>query len=225
MSGGGMEWAYRMIAKHQPDPLGALVLLHLGWRDAASQRTDRGIALALGQHRSSIRKATAKLAALFVIERRSDQWVACETVAIVEGRADAPRPSADARDDVPEVGHSVARKAVSAGVGHSVARGGPLSGPGLGHSVARPSMRKERLSENARGKVAPAAAAASSRIETAAAAPVVGEGLSNLQRARLLAGQSVLVSGRMVLPGSQEAESLCLLLRADAGKAVARGRF
>ena len=58
MSSGGMDWAYRMLAAYDLDPLGAAIVLHLGWRDAPSQRTDRGIARSLSQHRSSVCKAT-----------------------------------------------------------------------------------------------------------------------------------------------------------------------
>lgn len=56
MSSGGMDWAYRMIAAHKLDPLGLAVVMHLGWRDAPALRTDRGIARALSQHRSSVAK-------------------------------------------------------------------------------------------------------------------------------------------------------------------------
>lgn len=133
MSGGGMDWAYRMIAKHSLDPLGLAVVLHLGWRDAPAQRTDRGIARALAQHRSAVVKATAKLEALGVIVRRSGQWVAWDTVAIVEEKPGALRPGADTSDGVD---HSVGRTTQWSG-------GGPLRGPRKDHSVVH--KRKENI--------------------------------------------------------------------------------
>lgn len=188
MSSGGMDWAYRIIARGSLDPLGVAVVLHLGWRDAASQRTDRGIARALSQHRSAICKATAKLEALGIITRRSGQWVACETVAIIEESAGAPRPAAS----------------VSDGVDHSVGRttqwavGGPLSGPPKDHSVGH--MRKEKRKKEARAEIGRGAGrSASSRIETArpassvatvavdrggVAAPAAAPALSSDEKAR-----------------------------------------
>ena len=212
MSSGGMDWAYRMVAKHSLDPLGLAVVLHLGWRDAASQRTDRGIARALGQHASSISKATAKLAFLGLIVRRSGQWVACETVAIVEGGASAPKPDKSSDDGVH---HSVVRTTQLGG-------GAPLSGAQLHHSVGH--KRKENL-EN-RGK--PVFGSRSAR--RASPLPAVGQAarglisvsgsavasLSPFQRSRILSGQSVVVAGETVLPGSGAMQALLQAVRSES---------
>lgn len=129
-----MDWAYRMIAAHKLDPLGLAVVMHLGWRDAPALRTDRGIARALSQHRSSVAKATAKLAKMGIIERRSGVWVSVETVRIVE-------ESGSRRVD-----HSVGQRAEN-GADHSVGHGGPLSGPPKDHSVGH--KRKENKEKGA----------------------------------------------------------------------------
>lgn len=138
MASGGMDWAYRMIGQHKLDPLGGMIVLHLGWRDAAGVRTDAGIARALGQHRTSVRKATAKLAALGLICRRSGQWVAVETVNIVEGVG--PRPMPD-------------------GVATKLPNPRQLSGQQDGNSVA--NKRKEKRRESLRAAVRAEAGAAS----------------------------------------------------------------
>lgn len=178
-----MDWAYRMIAAHSLDPLGMAVVLHLGWRDAANQRTDRGIAAALHQHRSSIQKATAKLAALGVIVRRSGQWVAAETVAIVEERPDAKRPGRAADDGE---GGPLSRPA------HSVGRGGPLSRPQVAHSVGH--KRKENIEKGGTG---------------------AAKALTDFQKARIAAGQSVVIAGAVVAPGSPQMAALRRSVRAQ----------
>lgn len=194
MSSGGMDWAYRMLAAHDLDPLGALVVMHLGWRDAASQRTDRGIAAALGQHRSSIRLATAKLERLGIICRRSRQWVAVETVRIVEQAPDALVPDA-ASSDGPV-----------SGPGQSVARGGPVSGPQKGQSVA--PMRKEKIKKGAAVQSAKPVHRQPRRLPPVgggAAGASIGEAvgrLSDFQRKRLREGSTVQVDGVTVTQGS-----------------------
>lgn len=226
MSSGGMDWAYRMIGQHDLDPLGVAVVLHLGWRDAANQRTDRGIALALGQHRSSVRLATAKLEAMGLICRRSGQWVAVETVKIVSEAADARRPDAASADD--EAGPVSGHGPVS-GPGQSVARPGPVSGPRKGQSVA--PKRKEKIEKDARTVPSRVGArSASSRVETARAPAAHREGqagvspdvaaqaaalcpdpaaLTAFQRARLASGQSVQIGGEVVPGGSALMAALC----------------
>jgi len=139
MSSGGMDWAYRMIAKHKLDPLRLAVVMHLGWRDVAPLRTDRGIARALGQHRSSVAKATAKLVAMGIIERRSGLWVAVETIRIVE--------ESGAKNAPVGVDHSVGHQAKKQG-DHSVGRGGPLSGPQKDHPVGH--KRKEKYEKGSK---------------------------------------------------------------------------
>lgn len=137
-----MEWAYRTIAAHGAalDGLGVAIILHLGWREHPNQRTDRGIAAALGRQRISVRKATAKLAAMGIIARRSHQWVSCETIAIVEERPGAPLPDADFRDDAK--GSLGARHAEN-GRAPQEPRGGLLRSPEKGSSGAH--KRKETL--------------------------------------------------------------------------------
>lgn len=142
-----MDWAYRMLALHDLDPLGGMIVMHLGWRDAANLRTDRGIAKALNQHRSAVQYATAKLAAAGLIVRRSGQWVACETVAIVQEAVGARVPDASAADVVgpvsgPRVAQSLGRRSVRR-VAQSVGRGGPMSGPCVAQSVGH--MRIENV--------------------------------------------------------------------------------
>lgn len=214
MSSGGMEWAYRMIAAHKLDPLGLGVVMHLGWRDAPNQRTDSGIARTLGQHRSAIRKATAKLAEAGVIERRSGQWVACETVAIVEERANAPRPDA----------HSADEKPAKQG-GHSVARHRPLSGHQNGHSVA--TKRKENLRKGAREDLRPCESAkpaakappcaAAPRATRPARVPVAVADLTNVQQKLIREDKSFLIDPTtMIKPGSPEMLRLRAELRSMA---------
>lgn len=200
-----MDWAYRMVALHDLDPLGGLIVMHLGWRDHADFRTDRGIARALNQHRASVQKATAKLAALGVITRRSGQWVACETVAIIEQAATARRPTELAADDV--AGDVDPRPTQLAG-------GGLLSGPQVAYSVGH--KRKENIEKgqsplNSRSR-SPRAAPAR---------PVAGSvlGLSSFQRSRILSGQSLVVDGVPVKPGSPHMDALRQALRSqDAGE-------
>lgn len=184
-----MDWAYRMIGSHSLDPLGVAIVLHLGWRDAAAQRTDRGIAAALSQHRSSVCKATAKLAALGLIVRRSGQWVAAETVAIVEERADAKRPAPDAAD---------CDGGPLSGPDYSVDRGGPLSGPAEDHSVGH--KRKEKI-EKAPARVA--GRPASPRPLKGPGGPGFDVGnLTAFQRERVRLGETVLLAGGPLSRGS-----------------------
>lgn len=198
-----MDWAYRMIAQHSLDPLGLAVVLHLGWRDAPSFRTDRGIARALGQHRNSIVRVTAKLVALGVIERRSGQWVSCETVAIVEGRASAPKPDAASCDTVPD----------TSGVRtHQVSGGGHIRCPETDTSGVH--KRKEKSE-----KAAPPVSYDDFKRRASRLAPV----LSPFQRSRVLAGQPVLIDGETVQSGSPKMEALRAVLRSqDAENKVAR---
>jgi hypothetical protein len=200
-----MDWAYRMVSLHNLDPLGGLIVMHLGWRDHADLRTDRGIARTLNQHRASVQKATAKLAALGVITRRSGQWVACETVAIIEQAATAQRPTQLAADDV--AGDLGARPTELAG-------GGLLSGPQVAYSVGH--KRKENIEKGQRPL--------NSRSRSPQAGPVrpVGgsvAGLSSFQRSRILSGQSLVVDGVPVKPGSPHMDALRQALRSqDAGE-------
>lgn len=188
MSSGGIDWAYRMIAAHPLDALGVAVVLHLGLRDAANLRTDRGIADALSRSRSAVQKATAKLAQLGVIERRSGQWVACETIAIVEQAPNAPRPSRASSDD---------RVALPEGRPAEGAGDGPPRGPQKALPEGRPSMKYEikkarpgaRASKDARGPVR--------------AVPSV-EHLSPFQRKQLREGQGVVVDGVVYARGAVE---------------------
>lgn len=190
MSSGGMDWAYRIAASQKLDPLGLAIVLHLGWRDAPSYRTDRGIAAALGQHRSAVRAATAKLAAKGLIVRRSGQWVAAETVAIVEQRPDAIRPDPAYSDDdqggpTASPGHSQARATDRPG-------GGPLIGPQKGHSQA--PMIKENFETSAReSREAPPSAAQASPHDAACAASTQGPQATG-QRKRAQAASVVLPS-------------------------------
>ena len=200
-----MDWAYRMVALHDLDPLGGLIVMHLGWRDHPDFRTDRGISRALNQHRASVQKATAKLAALGVITRRSGQWVACETVAIIEQSATAQWPTELAADDV----------AVSLDARPTeLAGGGLLSGPQVAYSVGH--KRKENIEKGQRPL--------NSRSRSPRAAhvrPVGGSvaGLSSFQRSRIFSDQSVQIHGVPVKPGSPEMEALRQALRSqDAGE-------
>lgn len=147
MSSGGMEWAYRIVQANALDPLAKLVVLHLGWRDHANQRTDKGIARALGLHRTSVRRVTASLAEKGVIARRSGQWVACETISIVDQKSDAPRPDKASAD---KGAHEVPP---CKGGAHEVPPEGHMRCPQQGTSGA--PKRKEKI-DKARGRAAPA---------------------------------------------------------------------
>lgn len=189
MSSGGMDWAYRMIALHGLDPLGLAVVLHLGWRDAVNQRTTRGIARALGQHETSIRKAVDKLAAAGIIARRSGQWVAVETIRIVEQAPDAPRPSPEAADPDAQLscaaGRRRVRNSVEGGCATQLRATAQLSG----------ALEKEN-------------------VEKEAASPISFRDLSPFARSCLSAGKPVpLGGGRSLVVGSPgylalEAEAL-----------------
>lgn len=196
MSSGGMDWAYRMIAAHDLDPLGVAVVLHLGWRDAPNFRTDSGIARSLRQHRSSIRLATSKLEAAGVICRRSGQWVAVETVEIVTQSPKARRPDpAHSDDGWPVSGH-----------GQSVATLRPVSGQRSGQSVA--TMRKENKEKGAGAASARPVQRQPRRLplESGGAADAsIGEAvgrLSDFQRKRLREGSTVQLDGVTVTQGS-----------------------
>lgn len=214
MSSGGMDWAYRMIAAHNLDPLGVAIVLHLGWRDAVEFRTDRGIAAALGQHRSSVQKATAKLDALGIICRRSGHWVSAETVAIVEETADAKRPAV-ADDPLSSGGRTAKPRQVASGKfggggplsrpAHSVGRGGPLSRPQVAHSVG--PKRKENIEKGARANFDPLF-------------PADPSSLSGFQRDRLMAGQSVVVGGVLVKPDAPEWAAFARAVRAQAAEKI-----
>lgn len=202
MSSGGMDWAYRMIAAHKLDALGMAIVLHLGWRDAANFRTDRGIARALNKDRASVRRATEKLEALGVIARRSGQWVAGETVAIVEERPGAPKPDAEHADG---------------GAGASGPRGRQAPAPGASGPLQRgreaPPMRKEKI-EKARAKAKPSAQRQPHRLPPVGGgaagdgAEVKAEGLNAWQRTCLREGKSVLVAGAMLKPGTADFQRL-----------------
>jgi len=199
MSSGGMDWAYRMIAAHNLDPLGVAVVLHLGWRDAANQRTDSGIARALAQHRSSIRLATSKLEAAGLICRRSGQWVAVETVQIVTDSSEARRPDAASSDrDRPVSGH-----------GQSLASPRPVSGHRNGQSVA--TMRKEKLDKGAKAR-SPVRPPRRLPLESGGAALDPAR-LTPFQRSCVLADQSVQVAGDLIAAGSPQMRALRSALR------------
>lgn len=212
MSSGGMDWAYRMIAAHNLDPLGVAIVLHLGWRDAVDFRTDRGIAAALGQHRSSVQKATAKLDALGIICRRSGHWVSAETVAIVEETADARRPAV-ADDPLSSGGRTAKLREVSSDKfgrrgplsrpAHSVGRGGPLSRPQVAHSVG--PKRKENIEKGARGV---------SRADF----PADPSSLSAFVRDGLLTGQTLVVGGVRVKPDAPEWASFMRAVRSQGAE-------
>lgn len=198
MASGGMDWAYRMIAAHDLDPLGVAVVLHLGWRDAANLRTDSGIARALRQHRSSIRLATSKLEAAGVICRRSGQWVAVETVEIVTQSPKARRPDpAHSDDGWPVSGH-----------GQSVATPWPVSGQPSGQSVA--TKRKEKKEKGAGAATARPVQRQPRRLPLesggSAVAPkdaaVMAVKLSPFQRKQVREGNALVLDGQQVAEGS-----------------------
>jgi len=197
MSSGGMDWAYRMISAHKLDALGVAIVLHLGWRDAPDFRTDRGIARALCKDRASVRRATLKLEALGLLVRRSGQWVAAETVAIVEQSPVAPRPSASASDP-------------SDMRGRGPQASGGLKPPGVGAS----SLRK-------RG---PQASPMRKRKEEKGPLALFDDlkEVGRIARAEILAGRSALVSGVVVQPGSPQFVALSDLLRNGASCEVSR---
>lgn len=206
-----MDWAYRLLATGTLDPLGAAVVLHLGWRDAPSQRTDKGIARALGQHVSSVRKATAKLVEAKHIVRRSGMWVACETVAIVEERPDAKRPDRAATDGPVPL----------SGTCHSVASPVPLSGTAKCYPVA--PKRKEKI-EKARAPFRSASWAARPPLRSGErpafeVGSLSGSDLAPYQLSRVRSGQSVLIEGEILQPGSARFDALRQAVRSqDAEK-------
>lgn len=189
-----MDWAYRTLAQHDLDPLGGMIVMHLGWRDHPDFRTDRGIARALNQHRASVQKATAKLVALGLIARRSGQWVAVETVAIVEQAPDAPRPTELAPSPRPT----------------QLAGGGLLSRPQRAYSVGH--KRREKIEKGRDGSSQAASPPARSPARSA------GQALAHLtafQRSRILSGQSLYFDGVTVKPGSPDMERLRAFLRSQ----------
>lgn len=204
------------------DPLGALIVMHLAWRDAPSLRTDRGIAAALNQHRSSVQKATARLAALGLIARRSGQWVACETIAIVEQSPSAPRPSADASDDSDGHAEGVARPTEWATKGDASPRptewagGGPLSGPQVAYTVGH--MRKEKLEKGAGSKSARSRAPSRGASRPDTLAGIDPGKLSAFQVHQIRLGRSLLVAGVLVSPGSAEAAQLSRAIAENGGR-------
>lgn len=206
-----MDWAYRIMASNKLDGLGVAIVLHLGWRDAASQRTDKGIARALGQHRGSVQKATAKLAAAGIIARRSGQWVAVETIRIVEEAADAKRPDAASTDGGPT---EEAPPVLAQNRGPTEeARGGLLRRPQRAYCGG--PKRKENLEKDAR--------VIAGGISRASAPPYRGgQGLFELsklsERARYCAsiGQDIpLGDGRSIKAGTLEAERVRQAVRAQ----------
>lgn len=204
MSGGGMDWAYRTIAAHGAalDGLGVAIILHLGWREHPNHRTDRGIAAALGRQRISVRKATLKLAAMGIIERRSHQWVSCETIAIVEQRPGAPLPDPDFRDD--EAGSSGAHQPEK-GRAPEEPVGGLLRSPQKGSSGAH--KRKETIEKEGPPSVV-------------VSFPADPANLTRFERDRLLAGHAVLLGGVLVKPDAPEWSAFALAVRAQAAEKV-----
>lgn len=188
MSSGGMEWAYRILQEHDLDPLAKLVVLHLGWRDHPNQRTDKGIARALGLHRTSVRRVTASLAEKEVIARRAAQWVACETIAVVEQKPEAPRPDERSVDggahDVPPL----------EGGAHEVPPGGHMVCPQRDTWCA--PKRKEKIREGR--KASPERRKAKPHrlpLESGGAAVPAWDDLGKFQRAYVRAGNPVPVPG------------------------------
>jgi len=135
-----MDWAYRMIGLHPLDALGGMIVMHLGWRDHPSMRTDRAIARALCRSRAAVQAATRKLAAQGVIERcpKGLTWLACETVAIVRGDASGLEPDAASRDvaPAPREGRTRERTGPERGPGGGPERG-PQPAPREGHMRKR----------------------------------------------------------------------------------------
>lgn len=214
MSSGGMDWAYRMISAHKLDPLAVAVVLHLGWRDHPDFRTDRGIARALGgRDRRTIRDCTAKLCKLGIIVRRSSQWVAVETVSIVEETSAAPRPSASFADG--RGCQAPSPDLTKSGGGVRPPRAG-VSGPPK-RGCEAPLKRREKKEKGGGVRIA-----AVSPSRSPVARPMVGgsggsvpavSDLSEFQRARVLSGQSVLVGGVLLPASSAELQALRHALR------------
>lgn len=202
MSAAGMEWAYAVIAAHDLDPLAGWIVMHLGWRDRPEMRTDSGIAAALGQHRSSVRGATAKLRALGVIVRLGRQWLA--VVDAVPVAAYAAAVPADAGQSVASLDAKLP--------GQSVARAWPVSGQQSGQSVA---TKRKRIFEKGKPPVfaPPPRRLPRDRGDVSQALPLGVAALPRIVRDRLLAGQSVVISGALVAPGSPDAEKLVQALR------------
>jgi len=198
MSSGGIDWAYRMIGQHKLDALGVAVVLHLGLRDVPNFRTDRGIARALNKDRASVRRATLRLEALGLIERRSGQWVACETVAIVEGRPDAPKPDASHSDGVGASGPRPCDREAAGGV----------RPPGVGAS-----------GPPKRGREAPTRKEKDEKKEPAALF-FDFEKVGRVARAEILAGRSALVAGAVLKPGSAQWLAILDWLRNGASCSV-----
>lgn len=175
MSSGGMEWAYRVVQANALDPLAKLVVLHLGWRDHPNQRTDKGISRALGLHRTSVRRVTAALAENGLIARRSGQWVACETIAIVGQEANAPRPDKASSD---RGAHEVPPRK---GGAHEVPPEGHMRCPEKGTSGApkrKEKIEKPRARENppCKGAISAPASGAAPRPEGRAQAQAAQAG-------------------------------------------------
>lgn len=196
-----MEWAYAVIAAHALDPLGGMIVLHLGWRDKPDQRSDRGIAAALGQHRSSVRLATAKLERLGVLVRAGREWKAAFAASVPVDSTGQSVAHCDADNSVDSTGQSVAHD-------------GPVSGPLKGQSVAH---KRKRIFEKGKPGVfaPPPRRLPRNRGDVSKALPGVAS-LSSFVRDRLLCGQSVQIGGVPVLPGSPEAEKLVSALRAES---------
>ena len=218
MASGGMEWAYRVLGSHKLDALGAAIVLHLGWRDAPNYRSDRGIASALGFDRASVRRATAKLAALGIIQRcpKGLMWLASETVAIVRGDAAAPEPDAKHRDK--GAGASSPR-------GPQAPGGGGLKPPQAGASS--PPKRKENIEKRARASSSRSASRPASPAKGQAGRVASGGGevdlssLSPFQLSRVRSGQSLPVAGLVIQPDTPQFVALVAALRAAENRAVA----
>lgn len=196
-----MDWAYRMIAAHDLDPLGGMIVMHLGWRDHPGQRTNSGIARALRQHRKSVQLATAKLVALGVIARRSGQWVAVETIKIVEGAPDAPRPPVDVADEGCEVSTHPPLRSEYAG-------GCEVSTQGSAKSLRTIEKENKEKGAPVRPPVRQAPPAASPHECGGGGLDEVVKRLSAFQRSRLRIGGSVQIEGVVWLPGSRAYDDL-----------------
>ena len=219
MASGGMDWAYRMIAAHKLDALAGMIVLHLGWRDHPRYRTDRAIARELHRSRAAVQAATAKLVALGIIQRdgKGLSWVACETVAIVRGDASAIEPDAAVRDDRPRTAPREGRPRE---------RAGPERGPGGGPERGPQTAPREGHIEKEKKEKGPAALSSVSekgrRGGRGVSRPVDASALSPFQRARVLSGQSVVLAGALVEPGTPRALALCQALRGQSAMEGAR---